>query len=86
VTVREPFGPWRPGIGQPERTAQFRSLAALVAAFTGSGNPLVATLRAAEHDEGAAETARQLLDDMPSRVKRNVLATWGVITYGRSSA
>jgi hypothetical protein len=86
VTARSPWGPWRPGIGQPERAAQFRSLAALVAAFTGSSNPLVATLRTAEHDDAAAETALELLEDMPSRVKRNVLATWGAITYGRRPA
>jgi hypothetical protein len=79
--TQTPFGPWVPGLEQAERAAQFRSLAALVAAFTGSRNPLVIALREAEHDQGAAETARELLEDMPTRTRRNILATFGAITW-----
>jgi hypothetical protein len=79
--ARVNFGPWVRELAQAERAAQFRSLAALVAAFTGSSNPLVAALRAAEHDKAAAETARDLLEDMPTRTKRNILATFGAITW-----
>ena len=76
------FGPWRSGLGEPERMAQLRALAALTAVFCGSGHRLVASLRAAEHDEGAAATARELLGQLPSRVRRKILSVFGRITYG----
>ena len=42
--IRGAFGPWLRALGDCERCAQLRSLAALAAVFVGSANPLVTTL------------------------------------------
>jgi hypothetical protein len=79
------FGPWSPNVDPVERTAQFRSLAALAAVSVGSGHPLVAELRAAETDRNAAERALALLDALPSLTRRRLIATFGAITFRPAS-
>ena len=80
------FGPWSPHVGPIERTAQFRSLAALAAMSVGSGHQLVAELRAAETDRDAAQRALALLDALPSLTRRRLIATFGAITFRPASA
>jgi hypothetical protein len=75
------FGPWVSGITETERIAELRSLAVLVAVFTGSENPLVPLLRQAEHDDAAALRSLELLDRMPSLTKRRLLSTFGAVTW-----
>jgi hypothetical protein len=74
--LRGAFGPWLRELGDTERCAQLRSLAALAAVFVGSGNPLVAALRCAERDDVALARAHVLLEAMPSIPKRRLLATY----------
>jgi DNA-binding transcriptional LysR family regulator len=75
------FGPFVAGLDPIERIAQLRSLAMLVAVFTGSRNPLITTLREAEGDDAAAVRALELLDRMPSLTRRRLLSTFGAITW-----
>lgn len=76
------FGPFVPGIDPTERIAELRSLAVLVAVFTGSANPLVTLLRQAEIDPEAGTQALELLDRVPSLTRRKLLSTFGSVTYG----
>lgn len=70
------FGPWASGISDAERCARLRELRALVAAFAGgSRQPLVRVLTRAERDPAALEEAARLFDTIPTRWRRNVLAT-----------
>jgi hypothetical protein len=75
------FGPWVAGIDPVERGKQFRSLAALTAAFFGSEHRLVLELRQAESDADAAARALDLLDKLPSLTKRRLLSVFGSITW-----
>jgi hypothetical protein len=75
------FGPWVPGIGADERKAQFRSITALAAAFCGSGSPVVAAMRAAEHDEAAAADALLALNSLPALTRRRLLSVFGAATW-----
>jgi hypothetical protein len=81
MTERAVFGPFVPGVVDVERIAELRSLAALVAVFTGSANPLVAVLRQAETDPEAAAQAQELLDRVPSLTRRRLLSTFGSVTW-----
>jgi hypothetical protein len=75
------FGPWAPDVEADERRRQFRSLAALAAAFTGSGSALVLALREAERDDNAAARALEILNDLPSLTRRRILSTFGAVTW-----
>jgi hypothetical protein len=78
-----PFGPWN-CVEPAEQKAQFGSLGALlVAAFCGSSNPLVAALRAAEHDPDAAAHALRSIDSIPALTKRRVLSLFASVTRPR---
>jgi hypothetical protein len=77
------FGPWTPDIDGTERIAQLRCLAGLVAVYCGSANPLVTTLRQAEHDSDALRHASTLLDRVPSLTRRKLLSVFGAITWPR---
>jgi hypothetical protein len=72
-----PFGRWVPGTSADERRAQFRTLAALCAAFVGSGHQVVAELRAAEVDQAAADRALEIFNVLPALTRRRILSTWG---------
>jgi hypothetical protein len=74
--IRGAFGPWLRALGDCERCAQLRSLAALAAVFVGSANPLVTTLRRAERDDDALARAYTLLEALPSIPKRRLLSTY----------
>jgi len=82
------FGPWSPSpsISPVERTAQFRSLAALAAAYFGSGHRLVSELRHAEIDADAAARALALLDKTPTLTRRRLIATFGAVTWPKREA
>jgi 4-diphosphocytidyl-2C-methyl-D-erythritol kinase len=75
------FGPWAPGVAAEERRRQFRSLAALAAAFTGSGSPVVTAMRNAEADDAAAAHALDVLNSLPALTRRRILATFGAVTW-----
>jgi hypothetical protein len=75
------FGPWAPDIAPEERRRQFRSLAALAAAFTGSGSALVVAMRAAELDDAAAARALEVLNGLPALTRRRILSTFGAVTW-----
>jgi hypothetical protein len=75
------FGPWVAGIDAVERAKQFRSLAALAAAFCGSGSELALALRAAEQDLIAAPRALELLGKMPALTRRRMLSVFGAVTW-----
>jgi hypothetical protein len=75
------FGPWAPNVAPEERRRQFRSLAALAAAFTGSGSALVLALREAERDDGAAAWALEVLNGLPALTRRRILSTFGAVTW-----
>jgi hypothetical protein len=77
------FGPWSPGLNDPvERGKQFRSLAALSAAFLGANHEIVSTLRHAENDDAAAARALELLDRTPSLTRRRLLSVFSRVTWG----
>ena len=77
------FGPWSPGLtDSAERKAQFRSLAALSAAFLGANHEIVSTLRHAENDDAAAARALALLDSTPTLTRRRILSVFGRVTWG----
>jgi hypothetical protein len=73
------FGPWIPGIPEPDRRAGLRALAALSAVFAGSGHPVVAALRKAEAEPETAGEALALFDKLPTLRRRQVLATYARI-------
>jgi hypothetical protein len=79
LPIRGAFGPWLRALGDCERCARLRSLAALAAVFVGSGNPLVTTLRRAERDDEELARAYSLLEALPSIPKRRLLATYGAV-------
>jgi len=68
-----------PGIEEAERRARFQSLASLVALLTGSGHPLVAELRKAEHEDEAAGRSLALLEALPALTRRKLLSTYAAI-------
>jgi hypothetical protein len=51
--------------------------------FLGSGHEVVAALRLAEADHEAAASARDLLDQVPSRRRRELLSVFGAVTWPR---
>jgi hypothetical protein len=76
LPIRGAFGPWLRALGDCERCAQLRSLAALAAVFVGSANPLVTTLRRAERDDDALARAYTQLEALPSIPKCRLLSTY----------
>jgi hypothetical protein len=80
------FGPWTPAsISAVERVAQLRCLGGLAAVYAGSGSPLVAALRAAESgDEAKSADALAALTRVPTRTRRELLSTFGAVTWPRS--
>jgi hypothetical protein len=73
------FGPWLPGIPEPDRRAGLRCLAGLAAVFCGSRDPVVTALRRAELSPDTAGEALALFDKIPSRRRREILATYAAI-------
>jgi ProP effector len=67
-----PFGPWSPTVHRDERVPQLRTLRAIAYMRVGPRHPLVAELRAAEHDPAAAERALALFDALPSLTRRRL--------------
>jgi hypothetical protein len=79
------FGPWTPAsTSAVERVAQLRSLGALAAVYAGSSSLLVAALRDAESgDEAKAAAAFAALNQVPTRTWRELLSTFGAVTWPR---
>jgi hypothetical protein len=82
--VADAWGPWSPTCHREERTAQLRTLAAIVHMRLGPHHPLVAALRAAEHDPMAFVRSQDLIDDLPSLTRRQLIATFSAITFQRN--
>jgi hypothetical protein len=78
-----PYGPWSASLHSSERTAQLRSLAALVAAAFGSDHPRVSALRRAEVGGSALQEAHAGFESLPALRKRQLLSTFAAITYWR---
>jgi hypothetical protein len=81
IKAAAPFGPWVPGTSADERMAQFRTLAALCAAFCGSSHPLLAELRCAERDQAAAVRALETFNALPALTRRRILSTRGATMW-----
>jgi hypothetical protein len=77
--MRGAFGPWLRALGDCERCAQLRSLAALAAVYVGSSNLLVTVLRRAEQDDNELARAFALLEALPSIAKRRLLTTYQAV-------
>lgn len=75
------WGPFRLPLNDPERAPQFRSLAALTKAFIFNSGDLVRALRAAETSDAEAAKALELLYEVPTRTRRNIISTFGAVTY-----
>jgi hypothetical protein len=74
------WGPFTSGIGDAERAARCRALAALASVFSGPGAAdLVARLRDLETDPAAAGPAMAALDAMPARDRRRALACYAAL-------
>jgi hypothetical protein len=78
-----PFGPWVVGVDELERRAGLRALAALVAVYCGSDNPVVSALRCAESDIAASDQALAAFDRLPSLWRRRVIAAYAAVMYPR---
>jgi hypothetical protein len=78
------FGPWVPGLTEPDRRASLRALAMLCAVFCGSSDPVVAALRKAELKPDTADQARALFDKLPTLRRRQVLATYARVMRPRT--
>jgi hypothetical protein len=72
------FGPWLPGIPEHDRAAGLRALAALVAVYCGSGDPVVDALRRAELDATTSDQALAAFDALPA-LRRWLLATYAML-------
>lgn len=70
------FGPWASGIGDAERCARFRSLAALAMVFAGGGHPLLGLCIAAEDNPAAAPMAWAALKSLAPLTKRRMLSAY----------
>jgi hypothetical protein len=77
------YGPWSPTVNQVERGKQLRSMAALAAVYLGSDHPLVGELRAAETDAMSFARAQDMVEALPSLIRRRLLSTFTAITFGR---
>jgi hypothetical protein len=77
MSTPDSFGPWSAGLDDAERLARLRSLRALVQIFAGARHPLVIALAQAEADtsDEAAALAWEALMTMPTRSRRNILAS-----------
>jgi hypothetical protein len=77
MSAPDSFGPWVADLDPAERLARMRSLRALVQVFCGPKHPLVEALARAEVDPGdhAALEAWEVLERMPARSRRHVLAS-----------
>jgi hypothetical protein len=76
-----PFGPWSPTCDRIERGKQLRTLASIAYLRLGPRHPLVAELRAAEHDPMALVRAQDLVDALPPLPRRRLIATFSAITW-----
>jgi hypothetical protein len=72
LPIRGAFGPWLRALGDCERCAQLRSLAALAAVFVGSANRLVTALRRAGARRAAVQHPRAARGGIRGRATR-----WG---------
>jgi hypothetical protein len=76
------FGPWAENISETERRARLRSLRALAHVFAHGHRNLLTALRMAETDASWLETAFVELKRLPSRCRRNIIATYGLLSRG----
>jgi hypothetical protein len=70
-------------VGEAEDRARVRCMQGIAASVIGPGHPLIAAMRAAETDRLAAERAREILDGLPTLIRRRVLATYMRLTWPR---
>ena len=73
------FGPWAPGLADPERKARWRSMAALAMVFAGGAHPLMRACIDAEQDPRAADAAWLALSSLPALTKRRLLSAYAAL-------
>lgn len=79
------WGPWAKAIGDAERVACLRSLAAFVQGLFGTNHPMFAALFWAESlDPADLDAASHALDQMPSRDRRKVVGTYAGMLAARA--
>lgn len=79
------WGPWAKAIGQAERVACLRALAAFVQGLFGTNHALFAALYWAESGNPTDLDAASLeLDRMPSRDRRKVVGTYAGMLAARA--
>jgi hypothetical protein len=79
------WGPWAKAIGDAERVACLRALAAFVQGLFGTNHPMFAALYWAESLEPAdLAAASRALDQMPSRDRRKVVGTYAGMIAARA--
>ena len=76
--MSEPFGPFRDGMDDKERTAQLRTLRALVRVYFGLPE-LQRLLRIGETDCSVLPRALEMFDAVPAVKKRRILGTFAAI-------
>ena len=76
MSTPDAFGPWADGLDDAEKMARLRSMRALCQLLAGPKHQMTLALAAAEAgDEEAAALAWSALETMPSRQRRNILAS-----------
>jgi hypothetical protein len=79
------WGPWAKAIGDAERVACLRTLAAFVQGLFGTSHPMFAALYWAESGDPADLLEASLeLDRMPSRDRRKVVGTYAGMIAARA--
>ena len=74
------WGPFAAGLPEVERVARCRALAALVQVCTGpAGEAVVSALRGLEANSDTAPAVLAAFDRLPSRPRRNALASYAAL-------
>jgi hypothetical protein len=80
------YGPFQPDIAPGERIARLRALQALALVFARDFPEVGATLAAAEQDRGRDNAASELIERLPTKYRRRILATYSDLIKQRWGA
>jgi hypothetical protein len=80
------YGPFQSDIAPGERIARLRAMQALCLGFARQFPELGRTLAAAETDPQCLVVARDLIDRLPTKNRRRLLATYADLARGRWDA
>ena len=80
IPAADQWGPFAPALTPAERMARLRSLRAIVRLLLGPrARDLANLLREAEADDTLLGAALLMIDTLPSRDRRNILASYGAM-------